>query len=148
MWSKYHNNTDKGILVIANVVIRMTRGNKGESRIAFGKHKSVTSPSRVNHSWYRIETAFKCLFLDFGSDSLQFDNGSNYFQLGVIKFINIFSYFFFIPCMRGFTWLLNSINTAQIRFRALKRKYIWSDLWMKILSLIWWQMLVIFNFKS
>ena len=76
-------------------MIRMTRGNKGESRIAFGKHKSVTSPSRVNHSWYRIETAFKCLFLDFGSDSLQFDNGSNYFELGVIKFINIFSYFFY-----------------------------------------------------
>ena len=27
--------------MIANVVIRMTRGNKGESRIAFGKHKSI-----------------------------------------------------------------------------------------------------------
>ena len=70
----------------------------------FWKPKSVTSQSEVNHSWYYIETVFKCLFLDIGSESLQFDNASIYVQFGV-TFIMFFDIFKNIPHLRGFLWL-------------------------------------------
>ena len=59
----------------------------------FWKHKSVASPSWVNHSRYQREAVFKCLFLDIESESLQFYNASIYVQFSV-TFIMFFDIFF------------------------------------------------------
>ena len=79
--------------------------------LTFWKCKSVTFLSWVNHSWYWTIAAFKCLFLDFGSESMQFNNWSIYVQLGVplIKFIDI-SLNFFISHMRDFPWLCMEVS--------------------------------------
>ena len=53
-------------------------------------------------------SSFQFLFLDIGSESLQFNNANIYVQFGVtfIMFFGIFS-FIFVPHMREFPWLGN-----------------------------------------
>ena len=69
----------------------------------FWKRESVTSLSWVNQSRHYIEAVFKCLFLDIGSEILQFDNASIYVQFGV-TFITFFGIYFiyFYPSYEGF----------------------------------------------
>ena len=56
--------------------------------IMFWKRKSVYTSSKLSKPQSILNrSSFKCLFLDIGSESLQFDNASIYIRFGV-KYAN------------------------------------------------------------
>ena len=108
----------------------------------FWKRKSVTSPSWVNHSWYSIEAVFKCLLLDIGSESVQFDNGSIYVQF-CVTFI-MFSAIFFYSLIWGFSvtdeWMSSTGKKEHVRFL-----FILQNLFFKVIKDVFFQFFSIFR---